>query len=127
MIYFPGNVRALRLAKKWSQEKLATLLNVKSNTISNYETGTSTPDFNLLVSIIKIFEIDANDIIFKDLSQGSVSTQDASKTANTDRNAEKNIYETRLLEKDKTIAALEETVALQKDIIRSFRSTQATA
>ena len=124
MVYFGGNVRSLRMARKWSQEKLATVLNVKPNTVSNYETGTSYPDFNSLVSIIKLFEISADDLLFKDLSDGSYSVQEPRTKYVGTATPEKNMYEQRLAEKDKTIAALEETLTLYKEIVNNLKNNR---
>jgi transcriptional regulator with XRE-family HTH domain len=123
MIYFGNNVRALRLAKGWSQEKLASLLNVKANTVSNYETGTSYPDFNSFVSIIKLFEVNADAMIFKDLSKDSKVSQEQRSTEGTMSASDKKVYEDRLAEKDKTIEALQESIALYRTIMNSKKQS----
>ncbi|GAB2586289.1 helix-turn-helix domain-containing protein [Spirosoma areae] len=125
MVYFGSNLRKLRQSKKWTQDKMATLLNARPNTISNYETGTSYPDFNTLVTIIKLFDINADTLLFKDLTEGSEMSHEARSQAGATPSAEKNIYEQRLADKDKVIAALEDSVALYRDMYQAAKSSQA--
>jgi transcriptional regulator with XRE-family HTH domain len=73
LIYFSNNLKFLRSAKGLKQSDLAHRLNVKTNTISNYENGISEPDFKILDAIINIFDINSFDLLFKDISSQSVS------------------------------------------------------
>lgn len=68
MIFFCSNLKHLRLKKGWKQDDLAVKLGVKANTISNYENNVSAPDFAMLEEIIKLFDITADAILFKDLT-----------------------------------------------------------
>ena len=45
------NIRALRMRKKLSQDQLAQILHVTRQTISNYETGRSRPDVEMLAEL----------------------------------------------------------------------------
>ncbi|RIV21348.1 helix-turn-helix domain-containing protein [Fibrisoma montanum] len=127
MTYFAGNIRALRQAKKWSQEKLATLLDVRGGTISNYETGTSYPDFKTFVDIVKLFGVSADDIIFKDLSQGEYVAQEPRSHIKEEEIPEKNIYEDRLKEKDELIKALKDSINLYKELLTTRSGHQKAA
>ena len=46
LIFFSENLSTFRKEKGWTQSELAEKLGVKANTISNYEKGISTPDYN---------------------------------------------------------------------------------
>lgn len=68
MVHFNLNLRFLRIKSGWKQEELASMLGVKPNTISNYETGASKPDFDLLEIIIKKFGVKADEMLYLDLT-----------------------------------------------------------
>jgi transcriptional regulator with XRE-family HTH domain len=68
LILFSNNLKYLRSKKGLKQSDLAEKLDVKTNTISNYENGISQPDFKILEKIVKIFEIQSADLLFTDLS-----------------------------------------------------------
>lgn len=56
-----GNkIKEARLAANMTQEELAKRIGVSKNAISNYENGVSTPKVELLCSIMKHLDIDAN-------------------------------------------------------------------
>lgn len=50
-------IRQLRLKKGLTQQKLAEMLNTTNATISNYETGASTPDYETLIKLSDIFNV----------------------------------------------------------------------
>lgn len=74
------NIRALRIQKKMTQDRLAELLFVTRQTVSNYETGRSRPDIDMLVQISEVLETDIHQVIYgvpipgrkKDLIRGAV-------------------------------------------------------
>ena len=68
LIYFSNNLKFLRSKEGLKQGDLAKKLNVKTNTVSNYENGISQPDFKILEKIVEIFDIQSADLLFKDLS-----------------------------------------------------------
>ena len=53
----------LRKEKNLSQEELAEKLNVTRQTISKWETGQSTPDFDKIVPLCNIFEISTEELL----------------------------------------------------------------
>lgn len=54
---FANNLKYNRLAKKWSQAKLAELVGVNStSTIGNWEAGIATPDYDKLCFLADLFE-----------------------------------------------------------------------
>lgn len=69
MIFFSNNLKFLRSNNGLKQSDLAKKLDVKTNTISNYENGISQPDFKILEKIVKIFDVQSSDILYKDLSK----------------------------------------------------------
>ena len=58
------NIKSLREEKKLSQEQLAEMLFVTRQTVSNYETGRSHPDIEMLTRIAEVLDVDANTIIY---------------------------------------------------------------
>ena len=58
------NIRRLRNEKRMTQDELAEKLFVSRQTISNYETGKSNPDIDMLLKIAEIFQTDVTVLIF---------------------------------------------------------------
>lgn len=58
------NIRNLRVSKKMTQDDLAGKLFVSRQTVSNYETGKSRPDIEMLVKIAEVLETDPNSLIY---------------------------------------------------------------
>ena len=52
-----------RKAKKLSQEDVAEKIGVSRQTVSKWETNQSMPDFDKIVPICELFEIDANELL----------------------------------------------------------------
>ena len=74
-----GNkIENLRKKKKMSQEKLADLLGISRQTLSNYENDITSPDLNQSKKICEIFDVSLDELI------GNDSTI-SSKLSNTER------------------------------------------
>lgn len=58
------NIRQLRVEKNMTQDDLAEKLFVTRQTVSNYETGKSRPDIDMLVKISEVLETDIHQIIY---------------------------------------------------------------
>lgn len=58
------NIRALRMEKGMTQDALAEALFVTRQTVSNYETGRSRPDVDMLLQIAQVLETDANTVLY---------------------------------------------------------------
>ncbi|MBR5539699.1 MAG: helix-turn-helix transcriptional regulator [Clostridia bacterium] len=58
------NIKAARIRKKMTQDELAEKLFVTRQTVSNYETGKSRPDIEILVSIAEALDVEINEIIY---------------------------------------------------------------
>lgn len=50
-------IKKLRTEKGYSQQKLATMLNVAQNTVSQYENGIREPDNKILIKLSEIFDV----------------------------------------------------------------------
>lgn len=68
MIFISKNLKFLRKKLNFTQEGLAEKLNVKANTISNYEKGVSQPDFASIKILMGIFDVSSDELLFEDLS-----------------------------------------------------------
>lgn len=68
-------ISAARREHRMTQDELAALLNVSRQSISHWEQGISTPDFEVLCSLIQILDMDISDLfsISRDPSQTSCS------------------------------------------------------
>ncbi len=58
------NIRAIRVKKKITQEDAANKLFVTRQTISNWETGKSQPDIDMLIKIAEVLETDITMLIY---------------------------------------------------------------
>lgn len=73
MIFFSTNLIYLRKSAGWKQVDLAAKLGVKANTISNYEKGTTSPDFGTIRKITKIFGVTADELLYTRLDDGGIT------------------------------------------------------
>lgn len=62
---FSENLKKFRLAKKYTQEQVADILNVNSQTVSRWECGTTLPDVMMLPQIAKLYEVTVDDFYKK--------------------------------------------------------------
>ena len=58
------NIRFLRAEKNMTQDELAEKLYVTRQTVSNYETGKSRPDVEMLARMAEVLETDVNTLIY---------------------------------------------------------------
>lgn len=58
------NIKTLRTGKNMTQDELAEKLFVTRQTVSNYETGRSRPDVDMLAKIAEVLETDVNSLIY---------------------------------------------------------------
>jgi transcriptional regulator with XRE-family HTH domain len=57
-----ANVRRLRMAKEWSQDRLAEAIGVEQNAISLIENGRSNPTLMVIEAIADALDADAKDL-----------------------------------------------------------------
>lgn len=62
---FNENLKTLRKEKGFSQEQLATRLNVVRQTISKWENGMSVPDAELLIQLAEVLGVSVSDLLGK--------------------------------------------------------------
>lgn len=58
------NIRILRDQKKMTQDQLAEKLCITRQTVSNYETGKSRPDIDMLLRISEVLQTDIHQVIY---------------------------------------------------------------
>lgn len=58
------NIKALRIRKNLTQDALAELLFVTRQTVSNYETGKSRPDIDMLMKIAEVLDEDIHVLLY---------------------------------------------------------------
>lgn len=69
---FSENLKTIRKEKGFSQEQLATRLNVVRQTISKWEKGLSVPDAELLIQLAEVLDVEVSDLLGKkiEITQG---------------------------------------------------------
>ena len=60
---FSDNLKTMRKEKGFSQEQLATRLNVVRQTISKWEKGLSVPDAELLIQLAEVLDVEVSDLL----------------------------------------------------------------
>lgn len=58
------NIRLLQMQRKMSQDQLAESLHVTRQTVSNYETGRSRPDVEMLTTLAAALDADVKEILY---------------------------------------------------------------
>jgi transcriptional regulator with XRE-family HTH domain len=66
MLYIAENLRALRKTKDLTQEKIAEMLNVSTQSVSKWERGDTLPDITLLPSLANLFRVSVDELIGMD-------------------------------------------------------------
>ena len=59
------NIKQLRMQKNLTQDALAEKLYVTRQTVSNYETGKSRPDIDMLTRIAQVLEVPIQDLLYE--------------------------------------------------------------
>ena len=62
---FNENLKTLRKEKGFSQEQLATRLNIVRQTVSKWEKGISVPDAELLIQLAEVLDVTVSDLLGK--------------------------------------------------------------
>ncbi|MGM9937131.1 MAG: helix-turn-helix domain-containing protein [Candidatus Ornithomonoglobus sp.] len=65
---FSERLQQARLKKGYKQNELSFLIGRSKNTISNYENGISKPNLDDLIKLINLLDVDANFLLYDDLS-----------------------------------------------------------
>ena len=77
-----NRIKELRAKKNWKQADLANALSVAQNTVSNWETGRSEPDLEMVKKIAMVFGCTVDYILEKDVADTvSQWSNDVKKTA----------------------------------------------
>lgn len=76
------NIRELRESKKLTQDQLAERLFVTRQTVSNYETGRTRPDVDMIMRIAQVLDTDANSV-FYGMPEAQSRRRELAKTAVT--------------------------------------------
>lgn len=67
MDFIHTNIKFLRKQKGWTQEQLATELNIKRSLIGSYEEGRAKPNYEVLADLGKAFKHSIDNLITRDL------------------------------------------------------------
>ena len=124
-MFFSKNIKYLRKSAGYGQAELAERLGVKANTISNYENSVSEPSIEQLQALIKIFDISIEKLLFVDLSASNeplYAAQPPNHVAEPSPTYGKCDV---CIEKDRTIAALQDHIALLKELLSVSKSQKS--
>lgn len=75
MDFFAVNVKYLRKQKGLNQTEIAAAIGVGQSAWSEYELGTSKPNFNDLLKIIEYFGITASELLEMELQKGNLNSK----------------------------------------------------
>jgi hypothetical protein len=67
MDFIHTNIKFLRKQKGWTQEQLATELEIKRSLIGSYEEGRAKPNYEVLAVIAKTYKVSIDSLITRDL------------------------------------------------------------
>lgn len=56
-------LRELRCEKEWTQEQLAERLGISNRSVSRWENGNTMPDFDLLLQLARLYDVDVEEIL----------------------------------------------------------------
>ena len=68
-IYLNEKLKQFRKARDLTQEQLADVFNVASQTVSRWETGTNCPDIEMLPALADFFEVTVDDLLGVDIAK----------------------------------------------------------
>lgn len=82
---FSANLRSLRKKNNYTLESLGKVLNISKSTLSDYETGKSSPPFSVCERIADIFGITIDELRISDISDKIIfnTTFSPNRTINT--------------------------------------------
>jgi transcriptional regulator with XRE-family HTH domain len=110
--FFSKNIKYLRKSRGYTQGELAILVNLKPNSISNYENSVSEPNFEQLFELIKILEVTPNEIFLIDLENTPVDLPVSGIHEDTPQYVG---------DKDKLIQSQEDIIALLKEKVLTLQ------
>jgi len=127
--FFADNLLFIRNEYSYNQEQMATILHLKRSTYANYENGTTEPKFETLELIVLKFGINLGHLLFSDLRNGNLITNDDyspnKKKGNLKGNPLGNLKGGEGPPLDNNTALLER-IQMQKNIIDSQAKTIST-
>lgn len=75
MKYFQTNLKFLREKQSLNQGQIADIIGIERSNWSNYERGVSFPNLNLFYKIVSHFNVNAGDLLDKDLANDVLNSQ----------------------------------------------------
>ena len=77
---FGEKLQALRKARGWSQEELATQINVSRQALSKWESGASVPDTENVVALSRLFGVSTDYLLQAEIEESTPPTDAAPET-----------------------------------------------
>lgn len=66
-MFFGANIKYLRTLRGMSQAQLGLHMNVTPSTIAGWESGKSSPHFDVLLRLRELFQVDLDSLVYRDL------------------------------------------------------------
>lgn len=79
MEFIHSNLKFLRKQKEYTQEQMAEVLQIKRSLIGAYEEARAKPNYEILASLAKIFQLRIDDLLLRDLSVDWPQTESQNK------------------------------------------------
>lgn len=73
VIYFPSNLRFLRLLNGYTQKELSSFLHISRQGYSNYEHARRFPSMDILFSLCALFQVPLESLFSSSLPQCKIS------------------------------------------------------
>ncbi len=71
-MFLGANIKYLRALKGITQTELAEVVGVKYTTVTGWETGKSSPHFQVLLQLREYFQVDLERLVYQDLQKETV-------------------------------------------------------
>ncbi len=112
-----GNLRTARENRRWSQKEAADYLSISQKTLSNFESGVSSPSIRQLAMLANLYEVPILNLLaqHEPSSKEPVQKQSGTKSPGNPYETINVLYENIIREKDLRIRNFEETINLLKD------------
>lgn len=112
-----GNLRKARENRRWSQKEAADYLSISQKTLSNFESGVSSPSIRQLAMLANLYEVPILNLLaqHEPSSKETVQKQSGTNSPGNPYETINVLYENIIREKDLRIRNLEETINLLKD------------
>lgn len=118
--YIGLNIKHLCNVKKLSQKDFGDIFGLTQSVINIYIKGKSNPQINTLIQICNYFNLSLDEFVRKPLDPNTpIITNPLAVEEPTSEYGKPNTYESLLLERERTIGAMEETLSIYRKMFEA--------